>query len=183
VFLIRKVTAANVARLARRKEPENWAFREYLKGLDADREQVDRIVHGLYRRAAEEFDCATCANCCKSISPRLDDEDIARLARGLRMPADRVIADYLVKNDEYGGWSFKRMPCPLLKDNRCACYEHRPHDCISYPHLQKDRFVSRLSNTVANCSICPVVYTVYERLKDEYIRDTKGTGNTKITRP
>ncbi|OPY26987.1 MAG: hypothetical protein A4E28_02214 [Methanocella sp. PtaU1.Bin125] len=81
------------------------------------------------------------------------------------MPEDRVIAEYLVRNDEYGGWSFNRSPCPLLKNDRCSCYGHRPHDCASYPHLQKDHFVSRLSNTVANCSVCPVVYVVFERLK------------------
>ncbi|HUL62073.1 MAG TPA: hypothetical protein VLT35_03340, partial [Methanocella sp.] len=98
----RKVTAANVARLARRREPENRAFSERLKGRDVDHEEVDRIVHGLYRRAREEFDCAACANCCKSISPRLDEGDIARLAEGLRTTPDRVIADYLRKNDEHG---------------------------------------------------------------------------------
>lgn len=61
------------------------------------------------------------------------------------------------------------MPCPLLENDRCTRYEHRPRDCASYPHLQKDRFVSRASNTVANCSVCPIVYNVFERLKDENI--------------
>jgi Fe-S-cluster containining protein len=93
--------------------------------------------------------------------------NVRRLAQGLGMSANRVIADYLVRNDEYDGWSFRTMPCPLLKDNLCTCYEHRPHDCASYPHLQKDRFVGRISNTVANCAVCPIVYTVYERLKAE----------------
>jgi uncharacterized protein len=173
-FLIRQVTAANVRRRARRKEPENWAFREYLRGPDIDPGRVDLLVHGLYRQVSAEFDCGTCANCCKGISPLLDDEDISRLAQGLGISTGRVIADYLVRNDEYDGWSFKAMPCPLLEDNRCSCYEHRPRDCADYPHLHKDHFVRRLSNTVANCSVCPIVYDVFERLKD-----TMNTTDTK----
>ncbi|MGA9138676.1 MAG: YkgJ family cysteine cluster protein [Methanocella sp.] len=167
VFLIRKVTAANVQRLARRKEPENWAFREWLRESGIDAAEIDVVVNELYRQESAAFDCTTCASCCKGISPLLDAEDIARLAVGLGMPADRVVSEYLVRNDEYGGWSFNRAPCPLMENNRCSCYEHRPHDCASYPHLQKDRFVGRLSNTVANCSVCPIVYMVYERLKAE----------------
>lgn len=165
-LLIRKVTAANVGRLSRRKEPENWAFRDWLKECDIGADEIDVIVHELYRQASSEFDCKACAGCCKGISPLLDDEDIGRLAQGLGFSSDRVISDYLVRNDEYGGWSFNRTPCPLLKNNLCICYEYRPHDCVSYPHLHKDNFVSRLSNTVANCSVCPIVYDVYERLKD-----------------
>ncbi len=117
--------------------------------------EIDAIVHELYRRESATFDCMTCANCCKGISPLLDDEDIARLSVGLGMSADRVIADYLVRNDEYGGWSFNGAPCPLLENNRCSCYEHRPHDCASYPHLHKDRFVGRLSNTVRQLLCLP----------------------------
>jgi hypothetical protein len=156
-----------VQRLARRKEPENRAFLEWLKEPDMGAAGVDAVVHDLYRQESAAFDCTGCANCCKSISPLLDGEDIARLSVGLGIPADRVISDYLVRNDEYGGWTFNRAPCPLLENNLCSCYGHRPHDCASYPHLHKDRFVGRLSNTVANCAVCPVVYAVYERLKAE----------------
>ncbi len=162
VFLIRKVTAANVARLSRRREPENWAFREHLKERTSDSDRFDVIVHELYRQEAAAFDCKGCASCCKGISPLLDDQDVGRLAQGLGIAADRVISDYLARNDEYGGWSFNRMPCPLLENNLCTCYEYRPRDCVSYPHLHKDNFFSRLSNTVANCSVCPIVYNVYE---------------------
>jgi Fe-S-cluster containining protein len=169
VFLIRKVTAANVGRLARRKEPENWEFRDLLKDCDLSPDRIDTVVHELYRQASAGFDCKACANCCKSVSPLLDEDDIGRLAQGLGISPDRVVAGYLVRNDEYDGWSFKSMPCPLLNNNLCTCYEHRPHDCASYPHLHKDNFASRLSNTVANCSVCPIVYDVFERLKRENI--------------
>ena len=37
----------------------------------------------------------------------------------------------------------------------------------SYPHLQKEDFVFRLAQAVSNCSICPIAFNVYERLKAE----------------
>ena len=46
-------------------------------------------------------------------------------------------------------------------------YAHRPKDCHSYPHLHKKEFVFRLWGVVENCSICPIVFNVYEQLKDE----------------
>ncbi len=88
-LLIRKVTAANVGRLSRRKEPENWAFRDWLKECDIGAEEIDAIVHELYRQVSSEFDCKACADCCKGISPLLDDEDITRLSIGLGIPSDQ----------------------------------------------------------------------------------------------
>lgn len=156
-------------RKAWRKENENWQFRAFLKECDAGDDRIDRIVHRLYREEAEKFDCTACANCCRTESPLLDDEDVERLAGGLGLRADEVIARYLRRDDEYSdnGLVFAAAPCPLLKDNRCTCYPCRPHDCISFPHLHKDKFTHRLINMVANCSVCPIVFNVFERLKDE----------------
>ncbi|MBN1676299.1 MAG: hypothetical protein JXR37_34970 [Kiritimatiellae bacterium] len=38
-------------------------------------------------------------------------------------------------------------------------------DCRSYPHLHKKPFVARLTQAYSNCSVCPIVYNVYEELK------------------
>ena len=73
---------------------------------------------------------------------------------------------FLVR-DEDGDVIFREMPCPLLSGNLCTVYEHRPNDCRSFPHLDQDEFVFRLTQAVQNCSICPIVFNVFERLKDE----------------
>ena len=75
---------------------------------------------------------------------------------------------YLVKDEEPGKFVFNKKP--FLKDNLCSRYAYRPKDCKSYPHLDKSGFIFRLINMVENCSICPIVFNVYESLKDE-IRD------------
>ena len=36
-----------------------------------------------------------------------------------------------------------------------------------FPHLHKEEFIFRLWGVVENCPICPIVFNVYEQLKDE----------------
>ena len=40
-------------------------------------------------------------------------------------------------------------------------------DCRSYPHLHKKEIISRLMGVVFNCSVCPIVFNVYEQMKLE----------------
>ena len=172
---------SNLEKLAGRKEDENWRFREFLRGGDVSEAEIDRIVHELYRQESEQFDCKTCAGCCKGISPMLGDDDVNRLAEGIGITVDRLISEYLVIDEEYGTLKFNQSPCPLLKDDLCTCYLSRPLDCAAYPHLHKDGFVHRLTNMVGNCSVCPIVFNVFERLKGEmrshgWNRHTSGRG-------
>jgi len=45
-------------------------------------------------------------------------------------------------------------------------YPDRPNDCRSYPHLHKNDFVLRLWGVDDDSSVCPIVYNVYEKLKE-----------------
>jgi Fe-S-cluster containining protein len=174
---VQKATAKTVERLSVMKEDENWAFRAFLKECDAGSEQIDAIVQGLFREESAAFDCTTCARCCKGISPMLDNDDVEKLAACLGMSPELVVSGYLVRDEEYDGLVFNKMPCPLLKENRCSCYDSRPRDCADYPHLHKDRFSGRLSNMVANCAVCPVVYNVFERMKEAMKPHGRGAGS------
>lgn len=155
-----------VAQLADEREKENWRFRTFLKSSDLDTEELDAIVHKHYKDVARQIDCCACGNCCREILPTLDDADVNRLAAGLGTKPDEVVTQYLTW-DEDGDLTFNRCPCPFLSENRCRVYEHRPDTCQSYPHLQKEEFVFRLAQAVSNCSVCPIAFNVYERLKDE----------------
>ena len=62
---------------------------------------------------------------------------------------------------------FKEKPCPFLKNKLCSIYSYRPKDCKSFPHLHKKDFIFRLWGVVENCSFCPIVFNVYEQLKDK----------------
>ena len=155
-----------VAQLAAEREDANWRFRTFLKGVDLEIDELDAIVHRHYEDVAGQIDCCACGNCCREILPTLDDADVNRLAMGVGMGPAEIAAEYLTR-DEDGDLMFSRRPCPFLFGNRCRIYEHRPDTCRSYPHLQKEEFVFRLAQAVSNCAVCPIVFNVLERLKDE----------------
>lgn len=155
-----------VARLAGEREEANWRFRTFLKGVDLEIAELDAIMHRLFKDAANQINCRTCGNCCRELLPTLGDADVSRLATGLGTTPDEIVTQYVTR-DVGGDLTFNRRPCPFLSGNHCSVYEHRPDTCRSYPHLQKDEFVFRLAQAVGNCSVCPIVFNVYERLKDE----------------
>ena len=63
--------------------------------------------------------------------------------------------------------SWNNPECPFLKNNKCACYSVRPESCRTYPQLHKNEFTSRLFGIIKNHSICPIVFNVYEMLKEK----------------
>ena len=159
-----------VKELADQRADVNWSFRGFLKSTDLSMRKVDSIVHRYYREVAAQIDCRQCANCCMSVQPLLTDRDVERLAAKLRTPKAQVIDEYLQPAEDEEGFSFRSMPCPFQSGNLCTVYSHRPSVCRSYPHLPKKDFVSRTIQACANCSVCPIVFHVYERLKAEIWR-------------
>ena len=155
-----------VARLAKEREDENWAFRSFLKGVDMEVEEVDAIVHRHCEEVSAQIDCCACANCCQDITPVLEPADVSRLAEGLGL-TEEACFERLLEIDEDGDTIFPGIPCPLLSEKRCSAYAHRPGDCRSYPHLDKEGFVFHLAQAVDNCAICPIVFNVFERMKIE----------------
>jgi Fe-S-cluster containining protein len=156
---------SKIKALSKRNEDENWEFRAFLKESDMSSEEMDRIVHKLCKETSMKIDCTICANCCRETRPGLDDDDIERLSADLGLSVAQFKKQYLHKDRESNRLVFREKPCPLLKDNLCLHYEHRPKDCASYPHLSKDGFVFRLIDVIQNCSVCPIAFNVYERLK------------------
>jgi len=156
-----------IKKLARQRDDQNWDFRTFLKRYDGPME-IDSLVHDLYRKISSEIDCKQCANCCREIQPILSEEDIRLFSKGVGLSVDKFTAQYLAPVKNSSELSFKRQPCPFLKENLCVNYEHRPRDCRSYPHLHKDRFVSRLMGMIWNYSVCPIVFNVFEHLKREF---------------
>lgn len=145
---VKKETLSLIKRLKRRK-PGN----------------LDEVVHELHHDIFSGFDCLTCANCCKTIGPRLTEKDIDRLAKYLKIKPSAFIEQYVVI-DEDKDYVFKEHPCPfLLPDNYCSVYESRPKACREYPHTDRKKFVQILSLSHKNCETCPVVHEVFNRLR------------------
>jgi uncharacterized protein len=157
-----------IEKTSKLKHEENWEFRSFLKIYDISLEELDSIVHELFDVVSSELDCTKCANCCKKVSPILNKNDIKKLSESVEISIPNFKKQFLKKEKEDDGdYTFNRLPCPFLENNRCTQYKYRPNDCKSYPHLHKEEFVFRLIGVVNNYSICPIVFNVYELLKEK----------------
>lgn len=129
---------------------------------------LDDFVHGLHVDAFSKFSCLDCANCCKTIGPRLIHKDIERLTKHLKIKESEFIDQY-VETDEDGDFVFNSHPCPfLLPDNYCLVYENRPRACRDYPHTDRKRFYQILELSHKNCETCPVVFDIFVELKQKF---------------
>ncbi len=126
--------------------------------------KLDATFLELHEKAFEHIDCLECANCCRSLGPRLSDVDITRLAVHLKLKNPDFISQYL-KIDEDKDYVFKTMPCPfLMDDNYCIVYKSRPKACRQYPHTNQKNIKSILSVCVKNIETCPVVKEIFDSL-------------------
>ena len=155
----------NVKTLAYQNQEETTVFFNKLKRKKP--KQLDDLTHRWHDKVTQQFNCLTCGNCCKSISPMITDKDIERIARRQKMKEVDFIARYL-HIDEDQCYVFNETPCPfLMPDNYCMIYEYRPKACQDYPHTDRRRFYQLLDLTMRNREICPIVYDVVEHLKKE----------------
>ncbi len=125
---------------------------------------LDDAVHEMHDEMFASFSCLDCANCCKTIGPRLIENDIDRLAKHLKMKPAGFMETY-VEIDEDNDYVFRDHPCPFLgQDNYCMVYDNRPKACREYPHTNRKRFVRILDLSHKNCETCPIVFEIFEVL-------------------
>jgi len=74
--------------------------------------------------------CDGCTACCRSsqfVTVAPDETDtLARIPRSLRFPAPGLPKGHVVLGYD------ERGHCPMLIDDRCSIYEHRPRTCRTY---------------------------------------------------
>ena len=149
--------------LASEREDENFRFRSFLKRKDG--KQVDRIVHRLHREITGHINCTLCGNCCYRLKPESQEEDIAILARIENITPDDFEHNYC--EDDYGDTYLNTVPCRYLEGKKCRIYEHRPEQCRRFPSTDREGFVSKSLGLLRYYEICPIVFNIMERLKDE----------------
>jgi Fe-S-cluster containining protein len=162
-----------IARYARKNENDDLRFRTYLKvHLPLSDRELDRVVQKVTEEVWSQIDCTTCANCCKTLQIVVDNTDIARLAKKQGM-STKSFRERYVGVDEEGDQYFTATPCPFLgEDNRCTVYEDRPKACRDFPYLHEAHFRSRTFSMIDNAAVCPIVFNVWDRLKQRFRRRT-----------
>lgn len=124
------------------------------------------MVKPIYDSVIKQIDCKSCGNCCSEMVPLITGEDLKKLERELCMSKMEILDKFITKN-EFNEMELKAKPCLFLEGKLCRVYINRPEDCVSFPHIQKRGFTTRLIGMVENMSICPIVFNVMEELKYE----------------
>ncbi len=149
--------------IARAALKENKILVRRLSAIDS--RKLDARVHAIHEAVFDQINCLDCANCCRTLGPRITDTDVQRIAASLRIKPSGFVEQYLVV-DEDGDYIFKSMPCPFLgSDNYCAVYNVRPKACREYPHTNQRRVYQVMELTLKNTAICPAVFEILERLR------------------
>jgi Fe-S-cluster containining protein len=153
--------------LGEKKREENLRFRRHMKSHD----HSDRILRRIAQQIEDQTDCTACANCCRVATVRLSERDIERLARALRIPAARFLADYTTETEDEGRILQRDSSsgCVFLSGTACTVYESRPDTCQRFPHLVRGNgsIASRMWEFVDRATYCPIVYNSLEAFKAE----------------
>ncbi len=152
-----------LAMMARAASREHAALVKRLSSTDS--RKLDERVHALHEAVFDQINCLDCANCCRSLGPRITDTDVRRIAASLRIRPSGFVEQYLVV-DEEGDYVFRSMPCPFLGgDNYCSIYDVRPRACHEYPHTDRRRVYQLMALMLKNSAVCPAVFEILERLR------------------
>ncbi len=156
-------------RSAARKKGKLLAF---LKKLDeVVPEDFSVLVQQAEKKVWEKVNCTECANCCKTMTPTFNPEDIKRIAKHLELKPKEFVTQYLYQEEDTKDWMNKAQPCSFLKNNKCSIYEVRPLDCAEFPHFDKKPFDAYNDTFSNNLDKCPATLALVDRLKKKVEKD------------
>lgn len=156
-----------IRRLGEHKRPENERLRRHLKTYRF----VERRLVQIAKEIEENIDCTVCGNCCKVATIRLQDRDVEKLAKFLRLRPGQFIRDYCHESEDEGPVLNRSddKGCVFLDGTLCSVYEARPSTCDHFPHLVRGSgsLTSRMWQFIDRACYCPIVYNTLEAWKPE----------------
>ncbi|UCD28909.1 MAG: YkgJ family cysteine cluster protein [Planctomycetota bacterium] len=153
-----------VAQSAKELEEENWSFHNFIKhSFRLNHSRVDAVAKRYGEAAEKEMDCTTCGACCRVNTIPVDEKDVKRLAKHLKLSQDQFYKQYITEN-EFGETAIDTAPCPFLEGNLCSVYDARPDVCRKYPYIGGNIRTRSLA-ILERASTCPIVFEMLEQLK------------------
>jgi Fe-S-cluster containining protein len=158
---------ALIAHEAESRADDYAAFRYFVELDERSDADLDGLVQSIAMPIVTAIDCTKCANCCRSLSVYLTEEDAHRVIAGTFIPLEQLLSEVIdceraASAEEWG--VFRQRPCVFLKGERCSIYEHRPESCRLYPAFTPD-FRWALADILGGVGLCPIIYNVIEELQ------------------
>lgn len=150
-----------MSKKTKKNDPKKAIFEKLKK---ANPRELDQYFSEENEEVFSNFDCLSCANCCKTTGPLFTQADISRISKYVGMKEGSFVESYL-QIDEDEDYVLKKLPCAFLgEDNRCSIYDVRPKACREYPHTHQKRQHEILRLTKINYSICPAAEQIVQRV-------------------
>ncbi len=87
--------------MAEANEDQNYRFRDFLKHRTRlSSKEVDSLVFEKEEKVWKKVDCTTCADCCREVSPTLNESEVERLATHLGMTGSEFAVEVLEPHRE-----------------------------------------------------------------------------------
>ena len=130
--------------------------------------ELHKFIDEIDKQIWKETDCLSCGNCCKTMTPTFNKEDIKRIAAYFQLTPDQFKDKWLFYDKKDKDWQNKKQPCQFLNlnDNKCSIYSIRPADCAGFPHLTKKKTTDYIHVHKQNIEYCPATYKMVERLME-----------------
>jgi Fe-S-cluster containining protein len=144
-------------------------FRFFLSRLEKNpQKELKVMTMTADKHAWAETDCLSCANCCKTMTPTFNQQDIKRISAHLNLSQKAFKEKYLYKDKRDGDWMNVKQPCQFLNlaDNKCSIYEVRPADCAGFPHHDKKKMTDYVHVYKQNVEFCPATYKWVEKIME-----------------
>jgi hypothetical protein len=146
---------------AKKKEDENFKFRNYLKE-HADEEKLDAQFLLLHKELFADYDCSKCRNCCKMYKGSIPEEDVAKNVEHLGITVEQFIDFFLEKEECEMGYYTKHKPCDFLQeDGNCKLGDCKPDSCKKYPYTDQPERLWSLLGMLDTISIYPVAFEIF----------------------
>jgi len=147
------------------KSDENYEFCDFLK-QNADGGQLDSQFAQLHNELFASYDCSKCGNCCREYTVSVTKNEVGPIASHLKMAPKEFTKKYL---EPFGKEYLLNEPCPFLaSDGKCSIYICKPEVCTSFPSTGKPGGLASIYSCVSMIEVCPIVYEIFEQLKEIY---------------
>ena len=104
-------------------------------------------------------DCSLCNICCLEGVLHLDEEDIKKISRYLKIKPESLVKSYTNYNLKTGEIKID-MPCSFLKNNKCIIYPVRPEVCRNYPVFVQNNDIVYVYG-IETCAVATVFLQAY----------------------
>ena len=134
------------------------------------RNTSNQTLQELINTAIHDFsDCSICNLCCIDGVLHLDEEDIKKISKYLKINPKSLVEHYTTYNLKTGEIKID-MPCSFLKKNRCIIYPVRPEVCRNYPVFVQNNDIVYVYG-IETCATATLFFGAYADFLETYYPD------------